>query len=168
MSTKARRATYEDNVQPYLKQISEWVEQGCTKKAIAENLKVPEGTFYAYLKRHSELREAFTRAQVVPNEKVENALFKRACGYQWTETKVKQALDRNGNIVELTETRTVDVAPDPTSIIFWLTNMMRDKWKKMPEETDLSALTDNALCIIPKREIVQEMKKISKKAKKHE
>ena len=105
-------------MQPYLDKITEWVKEGCTKKAIAKNLGVPEGTFYAYLKKHSELCEAFKRAQVVPNEKVENALFKRACGYQWTEVKVKQALDRNGNIVELTETRTVDVAPDPTSIIF--------------------------------------------------
>ena len=163
MSKKARRATYEDNVQPYLDQITEWAKEGCTKKDIAKNLKVPEGTFYAYLKKHSELSESFKRAQEIPNAKVENALFKRACGYQWTEVKVKQALDRNGNIVELTETRTVDVAPDPTSIIFWLTNMMRDKWKKMPDAAEIAEQAVKAIAVIPKRELLEQPKENEEK-----
>ncbi len=158
MSTKARRATYEDNVQPYLDKISEWVKEGCTKKAIAKNLGVSVAFFYKCLNEHKELVDAFTRAQEVPNEKVENALFRRACGYQWTEVKVKQALDRNGNIVELTETRTVDVAPDPTSIIFWLTNMSRDKWKKMPDAAEIAEQAVKAIAVIPKRELLEQPK----------
>ena len=158
MSTKARRASYEENIKPYLDKITEWAKEGCTKKQIYDNLHVSKNLFYKALSEHKELEDAFKRAQEIPNEKVENALFKRACGYQWTEVKVKQVLDRDGNIVELTETRTVDVAPDPTSIIFWLTNMMRDKWKKMPDAAEIAEQAAKAIAVIPKRELLESPK----------
>ena len=158
MSTKARRASYEENIKPYLDKITEWAKEGCTKKQIYDNLHVSKNLFYKALSEHKELEDAFKRAQEIPNEKVENALFKRACGYQWTEVKVKQVLDRDGNIVELTETRTVDVAPDPTSIIFWLTNMMRDKWKKMPDAAEIAEQAVKAIAVIPKRELLEQPK----------
>lgn len=45
------------------------------------------------------------------DEQVEAALFKRACGFEYVETKREQKVDRAGNIVELVTTTTKVVPP---------------------------------------------------------
>ena len=63
---------------------------------------------------------------------VENALLKRALGYDYTEEKVEVS-EKDGRKV----TQTVKhVAPDTTAQIFWLKNRRPDRWRDKPAAED--------------------------------
>lgn len=138
------KSKYETHVLPNLDKITAWAEAGATIKEIAAKLKVSYSTLRKYVdlgqdgdERYTALSEAFTRACEVADDQVEAALFKRACGFEYTETKREQKLDRLGNIVELVTTTNKVIPPDPTSAMFWLTNRQPGKWSyKPPEEPE--------------------------------
>lgn len=135
------KSKYETHVLPNLDKITTWAEAGATIKEIAAKLKVSYSTLRKYVdlgqdgdERYMALSEAFTRACEVADDQVEAALFKRACGFEYTETKREQKLDRLGNIVELVTTTNKVIPPDPTSAMFWLTNRQPGKWSYKPQE----------------------------------
>ena len=64
---------------------------------------------------------------------VENALLKRALGYEYNETT--QELSGFGQM-RVTKIVTKQVIPDTTAQIFWLKNRRSDKWKNKVDEPD--------------------------------
>ena len=134
------KSVYESRILPNLDKIIKWAEAGATAKEIAGKLHVAYSTLRKYIglgekgdERYAALSEAFARACEVPDEQVEAALFKRACGYQFEEVTREEKLDRDGIIHVLTKKVLRDVPPDPTSAMFWLTNRKPDRWKYRPE-----------------------------------
>ena len=67
------------------------------------------------------------QAEIVDIE-VENALLKRALGYEYDEVTVEQSEDGFKRRVT-----TKQVLPDTTAQIFWLKNRRPDKWRDKPE-----------------------------------
>lgn len=140
---------YETHVLPYLDKIEKWAKAGATSKEIAGKLKIAYSTFRAYMEkaekgedRYSALKETFTRACEVPDDNVEAALYKRACGIEYEEVKREQVVNRKTGEIELLETRTIKyIPPDPTSAMFWLTNRRPERWKYKPGETEESGKT---------------------------
>lgn len=137
------KSKYETHVLPNLDKIIKWAKAGATAKEIAGKLHVAYSTFKKYLDlgrkgdgRYTDLSDAFAQACEVPDEQVEAALFKRACGFEYIETRREQKLDRLGNVVELVTTINKVVPPDPTSAMFWLTNRKPETWKYKPETQD--------------------------------
>ena len=137
------KSKYETHVVPNLDKIADWARSGATAKEIAEKLKIAYSTLRKYIDlgqegdgRYTALSEAFAQACAVADEQVEAALFKRACGFEYVETKREQKVDRAGNIVELVSTTNKVVPPDPTSAMFWLTNRAPDRWKYKPEPSN--------------------------------
>lgn len=137
------QSKYETHVLPNLDKIIKWAKAGATAKEIAGKLHVAYSTFKKYLDlgrkgdgRYTDLSDAFAQACEVPDEQVEAALFKRACGFEYIETRREQKLDRLGNVVELVTTINKVVPPDPTSAMFWLTNRKPEMWKYKPETQD--------------------------------
>lgn len=134
---------YEERIRPNLDKIVAWAKKGATSKEIASKLEMSYSTFRRYVaageqgdELYRELAEAFARAREEPDDNVEAALYKRACGFECVEIKKEQKLTKDGNIVELTiETKRI-VPPDPTSAMFWLTNRRPEKWKYKPAEKD--------------------------------
>lgn len=138
---------YETHVLPYLDKIEKWVTEGATAKEVAKKLGVSYSSFRQYLddgrkgvERYSALSVAFTRAQEIPDDNVEAALYKRACGFEYDETTWEQKLTRDGVVVEVKKVVRKTVPPDPTSAMFWLTNRRPLVWKykqtERPEEDD--------------------------------
>ena len=128
--------TYETDVEPFLNEIEGWAKQGLDMGQIASNLGIGRTTLFSYRKEHEELLERLKRGKSHADIQVENALFKRALGYEYEEEK----LDWEGNIlVKRTLTRK-QVAPDPTSCIFWLKNRRSDIWRDRPNENNGEAL----------------------------
>lgn len=135
------KSKYETHVLPHLDRITEWAQAGATAKDIAAKLHVAYSTFRKYLddgkagdERYMALSAAFTQACEVPDEQVENALFKRACGYRFEEITTEEKLDRNGDVRTLTKKVIRDIPPDPTSAMFWMTNRRPERWKYKPDE----------------------------------
>lgn len=107
-------------------------------KDVASALKISYSALKKYLddgragdERYADFVEAFTKAQAVADEKVENALFRRACGYDYEEKTYERKKNPDTGEMEMVLQKTVTkhLPPDPTSAMFWLTNRMQDKYK---------------------------------------
>lgn len=135
---------YETHVLPYLDRIEKWVVEGATAKEVAKKLSVSYTAFKKYMdegrkgeERYKDLVTCFTRAQEIPDDNVEAALYKRACGFEYDETTWEEKVTRDGIVVEVKKVVRKTVPPDPTSAMFWLTNRRPLVWKyKQTERPD--------------------------------
>ena len=127
--------------------IKKWVRDGATNENIAQKLGISVKTFYEWLKKYSELREAVKRNKEIVDTEVENALLKSALGYEYVETVVKEGTDaKSGLLFRTVETYTKHAAPNLGSCVFWLKNRMKDVWRdKIVSETDNNDGSINAL-----------------------
>lgn len=104
-----------------LLKIEGWARDGLTDKQIAHNIGIAEQTLNNWKKDHPSLFESLKKGKEVVDRQVENALLKRALGYQYDEITYE-----NGE-----ETKRVrkEVQPDTTAQIFWLKNRKPVEWR---------------------------------------
>ena len=114
--------------------IEGWARDGLTDEQIAYNMGVHVSTLYAWKIQYNEISEALKRGKEVVDRLVENALLKRALGYEYEEVKEKY---ENGVCTERTVTKK-EVVPDTTAQIFWLKNRKPEEWR------DKRVVDDNA------------------------
>ena len=84
------RSKYESHVCGRLYEISKWARDGCIDDEIAKRLGVALSTFYVYKKRYSEFSESLKKGKEIADYEVEDALFKRASGYEYEEVVYKR------------------------------------------------------------------------------
>ena len=113
-----------------------WARDGLTDEQIAQNIRISRETLYAWKKKYPDISDALKRGKEIVDRQVENALLKRALGYEYEEVKKKF---EGGIITEKTVTKK-EVIPDVTAQIFWLKNRKPDKWRDKPDYEDTSAL----------------------------
>lgn len=65
--------------------IRKWRTQGKTIKQVTEMMGVDPRTFRSWRNKYPEFNEALEVGQEVAVSRVEQSLFKRACGYEYTE-----------------------------------------------------------------------------------
>ena len=123
---RGRKSRYEDYVGSQLAKIEDWCREGLIEKEISKRLGVSASQFQEYKRQHSELTETLKQGKTEPDYRVQNSLYKRALGYQYTETKTIK--DESGKVIR-TETSTKQLASDVTACIWWLKNRMPGKWK---------------------------------------
>lgn len=126
MNKGGRPNKYETHVKPRFDEIAEWVKIGATDKEIAENLGVNKATFCEYKKRFSEFDELIKKNRKEPVEAIKAALYKRATGFNYVESK---KIIENG-IVLREEVYTKAALPDPASAMILLKH-----WDKKQEWT---------------------------------
>ena len=130
-----------ESVKDKLVLVEAWARDGLIDKEIAAKLDISEDTFYTYAKKYPEFSESLKRGKEVVDVEVENALFKNATGYDYTETVVvnqKIVTYRDGKRVkESTKPITVEVtkhhAAETTAQIFWLKNRKPLAWRDKHE-----------------------------------
>lgn len=143
MSKRGRPNKYLENVKPRFAEIIEWLKAGATDKEIAENLGVNQRVFCKYKNEYSELNELIKNGRKKAIQEIKAALFKRACGFNYTEKKIVES-EKNGKTVE---TYVKAALPDPASAMILLKH-----WDKENEWT-----SDPAMLELKKEEL--EMKK---------
>jgi len=140
---KKRRLTkYDTHVEPRLIEIEGWARDGLIDEQISKNLGVAYSTFREYKDKYSALSAALKRGKEVIDREVENALLKRALGYNYDEVTKERLIkkDVKGDpmtdlhgfpIAEMVTTKIVtkQVVPDTTAQIFWLKNRKPDNWR---------------------------------------
>lgn len=119
-----------------------WARDGLTDEQLATNIGITAKTLYDWKKKYSNICEVLKRGKDVVDRQVENALLKRALGYEYTETTREAVKDPDTGDVEMRVTKEVtkQVVPDTTAQIFWLKNRKPDKWRDKPAYEDTSEL----------------------------
>lgn len=125
-----------------LLKIEGWARDGLTDEQIAKNIGITAKTLYEWKNRFRDICESLKRGKEVVDREVENALLKRALGYEYTETTREAVKDPDTGNVEMRVTKKVtkQVVPDTTAQIFWLKNRKPDKWRDKPAYEDTSEL----------------------------
>ena len=102
-----------------------------SNEQIAQLLGICIATLYNYQRDYPEFLDALKVGKENPDIRIERSLFERAAGYVAPEEKL--FYDSNtGTIASQTVLR--HYPPDPTSMIFWLKNRQRDKWRDNPKD----------------------------------
>ena len=126
-----------------LLKLSAWARDGLTEEQIAQNMRIHRDTLNEWKKRYSDISDTLKRGREVVDIQVENALLKRALGYEYKEEKKKY---ENGILTEKKVT-TKQVVPDTTAQIFWLKNRKPRQWRDKREQdidvTEAVKIVDN-------------------------
>ena len=102
-----------------------WARDGLTDEELAAKMRINPATLYDWKKKYPEISEAIKKGKEVVDFEVENALLKRALGYDFNETRVEKSVKDGTKIVQTLK----HIPGDPTAQIFWLKNRRPDKWR---------------------------------------
>src|SRR5262249_45489195 len=128
---KRRGRKYEHPGQP-TKYNADWMprlakfmcERGAIQSELADAFNASTRTIQNWLNRHKELHDAVQINADVFNPRVERALAERAIGF--FVTLREEYTDEKGHVVPAQRQY---YPPDPTSMIFFLKNRMRDRYR---------------------------------------
>lgn len=108
-----------------LLRIEGWARDGLIDEQIAKNMGIAYSTLRDWKDRYPALSAALKKSKDVADRAVENALYKRAVGYEYDEVKEKYEC---GVLTERIVTKKM-VVPDTTAQIFWLKNRKPEEWR---------------------------------------
>lgn len=115
-----------------------WARDGLTDEQIAENIGISRSTLNNWKDKYPDISDTLKRGKEVVDRQVENALLKRALGYEYTEV-TREYIPEVGKMT-VTKEVTKQVVPDTTAQIFWLKNRKPDKWRDKQEYEDRTAI----------------------------
>lgn len=130
MSKKRGPGKYHDWItEEGLLKIEGWARDGLTDEQIAHNMGISRTTLYDWKNKYPDISNALKRGKEVVDRQVENALLKRALGYEYEEVKQIIEKDEKGKDRKRIEKTTKQVIPDVTAQIFWLKNRRPQEWR---------------------------------------
>lgn len=110
--------------------IEGWARDGLTEDQIAHNMGIVRSTLSEWKLKFKDISDALKKGKEVVDREVENALLKRALGYDYTEQRIEKS-DKDGTkIVQILK----HVPADTTAQIFWLKNRKPDVWRDRREK----------------------------------
>ena len=116
-----------------------WARDGLTDEQIAKNIGINRTTLYDWKKKEVNIADALKKGKEVIDFEVENALLKRAWGYEYEEETYENGI--------LTKKVKKQVPPDTTAQIFWLKNRKKEQWREKVEvvknDEDLQNINKN-------------------------
>ena len=125
-----------------LKLLEGWTRNGLTNDQIAKNIGVNPKTIYDWMNKEPKIKEALKKGKEVVDLEVENALYKKAIGYNVEIQKAFKLKDivYNENGKKISETERIEYAKeevhvpaDTTAQIFWLKNRRKQQWRDKVE-----------------------------------
>ncbi len=112
-----------------LLQLQGWAREGLTDAQISKNLGINPATLYRWVEKHPEIGEAIKKGKAPVDFEVENALLKRALGYDYEETITEVYGDGKKHVKKVKR----HVPPDVGAICFWLKNRKPEKFRDRPD-----------------------------------
>lgn len=134
-----------------LLKIEGWARDGLTNEQIAKYIGITQSTLYDWQKKYSEISEALKRGKEIVDRQVENALLKRALGYQYDEVTRELGVDPNtgDDTLIVSKVVTKEVQPDVTAQIFWLKNRKPDVWRDKQQVEHSGGITNTVTEMTP-------------------
>lgn len=145
---KGRKGLYQEWLTPDgLTRIEGWARDGLTEAQIVNNMGISIRTFTDWKARFPAISASLKKGKAPVDFAVENALLKRALGYDYEETITEveeipggKGPDGQPIIRQKKHIRkiTKHMPADTTAQIFWLKNRRPDRWRdkveKLPED----------------------------------
>lgn len=131
-----------------LTRLTGWARDGLTNIQIAQNIGVGERTFSEWVTRFPAISSALKKGKEPVDIQVENALLRRALGYDYEETITEVEDLGGGKTKKHVRKVTKHVPADTTAQIFWLKNRKPKQWREKMEAAvnvdveDLSPLVE--------------------------
>ena len=136
---------------------------GYTDKELAKIFGIGESTWYKWLKRFVELREARREGKEVADAEVAQAFYKRAVGYSYASEKiVTLSIGEGCSRVERVPI-TVVVLPDASAALKWLQNRRPKEWRDKVEVEHSGAIDTNNLAALSDEQIEARLKELKSK-----
>ena len=137
-------AKYDEWLEPDgLMLIAACARDGLSYDQIAEKMGIGRATLYEWRARFPEIADALKKSRELADIEVENALFKRAIGYEYTE---KTVVTSSKGVSETVVTKRM--APDVGAQAFWLKNRRPDIWKERRYEIERDTTGDAGVIAI--------------------
>lgn len=128
MSKKRGSGKYHDWITEVgLLKIEGWARDGLTDEQISHNIGIHPSTLYEWQKKYPDVSEALKKGKEVIDRQVENALLKRALGYEYEEVKtlIEEVDGKKKKKIEKTKKH---FPADVSAGIFWLRNRKGKVW----------------------------------------
>lgn len=134
-----------------LLKVQGWARDGLSDEQIAHNIGINKGTLCVWKNRFPEFADAIKKGKEVVDREVENAMLKRALGYEYDEVTQEPVTDKDTGITEMRVTKRVtkQIVPDVTAQIFWLKNRKPDEFRdkrdvELSGHVDLGSIIEKA------------------------
>lgn len=121
-----------------------WARDGLNDEQIAQNIGINPATLYKWIDRYGKIGEAIRKGKAPVDFQVENALLKRALGYDWEETTTEVYGDGKKHVKKVTR----HVPPDVGAMAFWLKNRKPRKWRERPADDATSEVLRKAVEVL--------------------
>lgn len=110
-----------------------FIRDGDSQKLACKKVGIGDSTFHDWIKAKPEFSERIKKAkaefQATIIGKLEATLWKRAMGYEVTETETEYVIDAEGKPkIKSQKTKVKHIQPDTGALIFALTNVAPEKW----------------------------------------
>lgn len=112
----------------YPAQVEKLCKLGATDAEIADFFDIDEATVNRWKIDHPEFCESIRAGKTLADANVAHSLYHRATGYEHPDVDIK-VIDGEVVITDLVK----HYPPDATSMIFWLKNRQKDKWRDKTE-----------------------------------
>jgi hypothetical protein len=123
-------------VQEKLMLIEKWARDGLTEEQMCLNLGVSVNALNIYKKRYPELKESLKKGKEIIITEIENALIKRALGYDVEEVKTSIRMI-DGKETKYTEKSRKHIPPDVGACAILLKNKDRGNWSDNPMKLEI-------------------------------
>ena len=150
-----------------LKKVTNWAKkENLSIAQIAKKMRISARTFYRWLDKYEEFREAFNEGRETVDGNVETSFIKMCIGYKETISKpqkIKRVVYENGKKVEEYEEivdaeEEIYVKPDVNAQKFYLTNRKPDRWRSDTKELNGDADAENTgVVMLPEVEESEEV-----------
>lgn len=111
--------------------------RGMSQRSICEMIGAPTNAFARLGEYEPDVSEALAQGQLLSLMRVENALFRRAIGFEYEETSEETGIDAEGREWSKEKTTTKFVPPDTQAALAFLYNRAPERWKaNHPENND--------------------------------
>lgn len=107
---------------------------GLTDELICKKIGIGARTFYEWMERFPQMAQAIKKGKAPVDIHVENALLKRALGYEYEETITEVEELAGGHQKKHIRKVMKHCPPDTTAQIFWLKNRRPERWRDKVEQ----------------------------------
>lgn len=112
-----------------------------TKGELAKKLGIAAKTLSLWERRYPEIKDALKQGREITDAQVENAILKKALGFETTE--VKKVIKADG--AEEVTTVQKSVPPDVSAASVWLKNRCPERWRDKPSDDNGLTKVDRIL-----------------------